>query len=433
MGAIDDLGIRMYSYRDSSWGFHHSVTFQEFSLEGLIRLAHAMELGTLWITPGSMLSRQAKYLLDGAGDALGYRVSKKSDGTPRFLLVWRKEGNYAQRQSVKIGFPEHDDRWPWQEVKDARTLIMSIQYLQHAIGYEIAWSPGHTGQDLILEENRYHENWLEPSGEPIVIRKNLAKALQMKRSLSAFNGELYIHLFDKYAQHLAACTGANFGQGSPHHLLNDVPFNALTPGLWDVAGMGKLWTPELAYRFVELDDTEQERPLITEAWVWPEYHQLLRSWAEKLWRARKVLRWPDLWEGPGSYPYANEIARLLAFEAVKSIYTQALGWLAHESDDNKLYRPDWWSMIVAMSKRIMQFKIRQLTKRGFFVCFVDTDTIGVISSSPSLEPYKHIILDRDRQLGGFKHVKTARLTPEVIRTFEDDVKFIECYKALEAL
>src|SRR5258708_4408584 len=194
------------------------------SLTDLLIFAHAMEIDTLWLTPGSALSLHARMLVETEHN-LEIIGSKKRDGTPRFLLVWVKGDN---KKAVKLAWPEHDSRWPWATCTDASTLLKSILYLQDALEAEISWSPGHAGQQLMLAMNEKHPAWLAPVELPDTVRLNLAVDMQWKRELMEHEHEpgMYLHLFDKMSMYLGACTSAALGKGSPVHFTGRTIFKA---------------------------------------------------------------------------------------------------------------------------------------------------------------------------------------------------------------
>lgn len=431
LAVLDDAGMLTYSYATKQYGsFPTGSIFQIGSLSDLLCIAHALEIDTLWIMPGSDLSRRAKAITDSSVDqALSGYHSKKRDGTPRFQLVWNNNQE-RNHKSVKLAWPEHDSRWPWSSCSDASTLLKSILYLQDALESDISWSPGHVGQQLMLSMNEKHPAWLAPAEIPDTVKLNLAVDMQWKRALYEHEHEpgMYLHLFDKNAMYLGACTSALLGEGSPLHLYNVSDFNPRVPGLWRI-GDRWTWTPELEYQF----SLAANRPKISEAWIWPKSHTTLRGWGEHMWAARQELSGPDNWPN-SNYPYPDVAPRQMAYKAVKSIYTQGMGWLAMESNrgDNKLYRPDWWSMIVSTAVRTMQFKIKQLGQNGMYPVYVNVDTLGIVTQGESLEPFHTHILNRPGQLGGFKHVASLPLTPGLAALFEEGVSFRDCQNGVLA-
>src|SRR5258708_7895044 len=281
LGVLDDTTLVTYSY-DAKHYSHFEGGYSIGSHKDLMLLGHALEIDSLFIVPGFALSLHARMLVE-TEHSLEVIGSKKRDGTPRFLLVWAKGEN---KKAVKLAFPEHDSRWPWATCTDASTLLKSILYLQDALEAEIAWSPGHAGQQLMLSMNEKHADWLAPVELPDVVKKNLAVDMQWKLALPYGHKHepgMYLHLFDKNAMYLGACTSAALGEGSPVHVEKFDLFNPRIAGLWRM-GREWYWTPEVEFMLAEYPD---KRAAIAESWQWPKSHTALRTWGEHMWAARQ--------------------------------------------------------------------------------------------------------------------------------------------------
>ena len=415
IGVLSDTSLLTYSYGEKQY-VRYSNMERVDTLADMLGIAHCHAIDTLWVVPGSLPSVGAKDLMMIEG--LQVVGSSNRDKTPRFVLAWKTEGN---TKSVKIAFPEHDKRWPFADCTDPKTLLYAILYLQDALEHEVAWSPGHTGLDLLYGGLSNHKQWLVTPDLPDVVKKetNFAKDWRWHRQLTAreCGDGMYFHLFDKNSMYLAACTSANVGEGTPLYaqahggkdaanLFRDpAVWNLRVPGMWKV-GEAWLWTPELEYL---VQKEEAWTPLVTEAYIWPTYHQALRWWGEHLWNARQALIKTTV----GTL-YTQPSARDYAYQAVKRIATQGLGWLAMDSPDNKLYRPDWWSQVVATAHKNMGFKVRQLMDRGIVPCYINVDSVGLVSEGPDIERYTSIILNRRDALGGFKHVCSVPVTSSLV-------------------
>lgn len=414
LGVLDDDGMLTYSYKTRSYGkFNVYQTFQINSLLDLLRIAHALEITNLWLAPGSRLSHEAKDLMERRR---GVNIYEKStiagDGTPLFLLI-------ESTPDLKIAWPEWDSRWPWAKCSDASTLFNSLLYLQDVLEAEIAWGPGHVGQGIIKKLNIKHPTWLAPVELPAVMKdkKNYAVDMHWHRPLVDEEKQpgMWLHLFDGNSKYLAACTSVNIGEGEPIHI-TDGPyrFDPRMPGMWRI-GYAWKWTPELEYDFAGLE----QRPDIDEAYVWPRYHQALRSWGEYLWDGRQALKYSL---GTLGTP-EQEAACELALEALKEVYVQAHGWFPKQG------RPDIWCMIVAAALRSTGFKRRQMAQpeHGLEACYWKADMLGFVSLGPDRECYRSM-LNRAGLLGGYKHVVSGPLTPELAAAFDED--FGACDKAL---
>lgn len=410
LAVLDDSTVYTYNYALTQHGRFAGSRFPIESLNDILLMCHLQEINTLWICPGSRVSQEAKAIMERRH---GAEVSEKStidrDGTPRFLLVHDLE------TTVKVAWPEWDDRWPWRRCTDANTLLHSLLYLQDALQAKVEWSPGRTGQKLMGQFNKKHPTWLDPVELPDVVKTNTAVDMKWKRELTDEEQQpgMWMHAFDAYSKYLAACTSANLGEGSPIHVEKFGAFNPSIAGLWRV-GDEWLWTPELELLLAEYPG---KRAAIAESWQWPKSHQALRAWGEHMWKARQALRHPR-----GNTPNAH--ACDLAFKAVKMIYVQAMGWLTFE-------RPDHWSMIVSGAYRSTAFKKRQMEQQGFIACFWNADMLCFIIKGAAPQPLKSM-LNRDGLLGGYKHVGSAPITPELAATFAEEMSWETCHTAVLA-
>lgn len=214
--------------------------------------------------------------------------------------------------------------------------------------------------------------------------------------------DLYMHIYDKNSQYLGACTSVKLGEGSPVHLCNPC-FDEHIPGVWKVGDKWR-WTPEMEF-LVKAGYIARES--VSEAWIWQESHQSLRAWAEQIGRGLK---------GCGE----NRIARGM----LKSIYTMGLGWLDHPPDSDehtsRWYRPDWWNLIVSDARSKMLYKIGQLETFGFECVWWDADELGFLSTEPNPRLAVPHILNREKELGGFKVKSSFPATGAVLHALSDN-------------
>ncbi len=423
----------LYPFQGKLCNRLYSPLSQNFDLEDLMRDMALASIDSLWIMPGSRLSTMAKsqeYAFWQSSE-IEKRMSA-DDAKMRFLLCWQR----GERRSLKIFFPEHDDRWGWEECHDAKSLYYAAVYLEKSLGETLSWSPSHVGRELMihLNEKAKRAAWLAqpPNLPPILHEKMAVESIWKVDSLAPWLSEgkqLYFHIIDKNSQYLAAATGVNLGEDDPVHVtVEDAPieFDKRLPGLyrWERPGMTQWnWAPEIDYY---LRTNALHVADIVECWVWPKYHQSLRTWAETLWAARSALR-----NGEGDYPYLE--ARGMAEGAVKAIATQSLGLLAHKGQVGKstLYRPDWWSMIVSQANARMLWRIRDLTEQGCAPIWWNVDALGFLSQEKDTALAVPGILDKADGLGGFKLVGVLPVTPRLVKAF--DLKFALCRKELKAM
>ncbi len=156
------------------------------------------------------------------------------------------------------------------------------------------------------------------------------------------------HQYDKNAMYVGAASSVVLGVGAPE-LVQRPLFDPRKAGLWHIASMQPPATlPPLP---CPADDTPwQYTPLvlalidlgytldISEAYIWPESHQILRPFYERVKALREQAQTPE------------------ALKAVKTMYTVTFGMLAHSIErpgSGYLYRPDWFFGLVAHAKAIL--------------------------------------------------------------------------------
>jgi len=446
VAALSDERLAIYDYNRKE--YRQRAVPVSINLFDILNLACVYDVSTFWIVPGSELSMRAGRgltAISSCDGAIGVRDSSNKDGSVNFLHMWRTSGSFVDRRTIKVGFPEHDARWGWDQLTDPGILLRAILYLQDALEIEIDWSPGHVSRDIIQLRNiGTRVGWLRDASLPDLMKdtRNFAKDLREHRPFSENekHGKKYLHVFDKNSMYLAAATSTNLGEGTPDYagapIAEAQAFDAKLPGLWQASiksehwlakryeGQHWLWTPEYEY-LLRNGAVEWEGSCYY--WPRPRYHETLRTWAESLWKARKCLSsstLPQFHDGmmvTGS-KYAVTGAREAAYQATKLIATQGLGWLAHEpqkGDFTQFYRPDWWNMVVSSAVAKMLWKIRTLAAANINPCYVEVDALGLISSDADPQEAFPILFDRLGNLGAFKHAKTLLINDDLIDLFND--------------
>ena len=387
------------------------------NLRSLVETALYAGVDALWILPGSIGHTHAGIAPKKFTEGQHYETRKSTDskGVPLAVLAWRKSGTHDERRSIMIQFPGYDTRWGLEEITGPTRLLCALNALQDELELPMMWSPGHVGRELMKRENdARRREWVRAPGQLPEIMGDvhyMAKDLRKKEPLVEGG---YLHIFDKNSMYLAAATGCNLGEGQPT-LQKQIIFNPKWPGLWRY-GDQWLWTPELEYH---LKCEDIAGAIIEEAWVWPLYHQTLRSWGEALWLARKTLK---------------EI-NTDAYEVIKAIATQGLGWLVHKpamGSGNQWYRPDWWSMIVSAARAKMLYKAQAIYREyGVSPVWYDVDEIGFVSSDPNPRTAFPSMLTHEGNLGGFKITGSCLIDEEIVEAFRPETSYRDCKKVLQ--
>jgi hypothetical protein len=414
------------------------------TLDAVVALAHTYEIDTIWVQPGSVLSASAGQLLASACHQIEYRagISEQFAGMPTCVHAWRTAGDYRARRTITLIFPEYDARWRLQDCFDARQLLLAVAACEQLLQVSLDWSPGHTARKLMQQLNASgaRADWLAPCDSSYLPAERRAFARDLHWKMAPLYRGSYLYGIDKNSMYLAAATGTNLGQGSPIHVPNwqeqECQFQERVPGLyrislendggWDFYQPGEhwLWGPEVHWLL-----KSGAKMAIHEAYLWPTYHQTLRSWAETLWNARAALR------SDGAPAGELERAHQQADQVVKAIATQGLGWLAHRPEQGGAtdwYRPDWWSLVVSTARARMQFTVRNLLDAGVQVVGVNVDELWILSNEADPHAASRQQLSRSR-LGGFKHAWTLPYTLDIEQALSDVVRFDKAHALIHQL
>lgn len=168
------------------------------------------------------------------------------------------------------------------------------------------------------------------------------------------------HVYDKNSMYLGAASSAWLGVGVPEHVL--APELANKPGIWRIhlqevpPGEGVVLPPlveqEVSWQYtpimLRLRNDPAYKFYVSEAWIFPEGHQVLRPFYEQLRALRQAARTPE------------ELKR------VKRLYTVSFGILAHQIQGARpgyLYRPDWFFGLVSYAKLILYQQMERVWLR----------------------------------------------------------------------
>jgi hypothetical protein len=436
----------------------HKEDCDDVDFQMLSWTAMKYKLDSIWITPGSRLSERMfdmpqLYILNThdlppelqVTQVDHQRTSTREYGGKKYPVSFSATRTIGEKKTVRVFVPQLDDRWAedkipgWSlaECENPRTLLTALLYLERAFGIPLG-GPGYTGIELMRKTTENHPHYWR-TGAADVIPAHIETDLVWHRPLTPVEQlSKYLHLYDGNGKYLAACTGAKLGVGVPEHLhINIWPDDALTqamlkgaPGVWrfkpdrgapsyvfkdaQIGADGTLWayTPVVAELM-----REKYAIYILEGYLWEEWHETLRTWAEKLWKVRQ-----DLKTNESRYP--NREAALIAQKMSKIIAVHGVGWLDLASERAKpkgehgtMHHPDKRNTIIALVKARMMRTIAQFQEKGYQPCLIQVDELGYISDDPNPDTAIPGLMARKEQLGGFKHAHTFELTPDIIKLF----------------
>ncbi len=384
-------------------------------------VAQAQGISHFWLMPGSEQECAGDFL----SEYEGFRtfVSKTSEGLPKFasIRLIARSGH-----TVHIGYPAQG-RWNW-EIESPIDILQTVDYLESKMGVPVEWSPGHMGGDLL------NQAWAH---KPEVIRdcerdlrdlpfSEAAMGIDFRRELTEDMIGQWMHHYDKNSEYLAACRSVNNGIGDPVHLLDIAgDIKPGLPGIYRVEwGRGVL--EECAFDNILLPmviDPRQEwitndvleyalkegyMVKILEAWVFEDYKKILDAPAWAIWSARKEFK--------DEIFYDNQAARQNAYNTCKEIALIFVGNFAmsrqiHPGIDR--IHPNWWADVVGRARVALLANIKRFAAvAGAPIC-VERDGLFFVSRDANWRTAVPGILDRQGELGGFKHEGSCVLTQDM--------------------
>ena len=441
----------------------------------LFELAKRHQLTQLWVHPRWAVAANlpARLPRSAAGflprDAEGHvlyeiphpfcEISQDSSWSiaPAGKLTWwlhgYEPGIYG---AIDVAFPQYNEQrgqWPWVHDDDvpqetgmpdeSTTFLLALRYLTHALGMPIRRSPGSVGTGLM--------RWLHSGSDARTLALEVPEHLPEPAQSGGVELELvwrrpltneerhrtFVHAYDKNAQFLGATSSLALGFGEPIQLQSTPAWEILPyrkhPGYWRTAVSTNqdllLPDPISPYR----DPTEQAEGIwlssatldlaielgrvraVHEAYVWPTSHRALEPWYKRLRDARIAFK-------TDTRTYQQAAARQLAYQAVKAIYTQAIGWLsstAWDREGDELWRPDWRDAIIGQARTNLFRNILGFVQSRHVPWMAGADCLYFISDDPDPLSAKPDKMKIGEALSDYK-VKDAAIPLEELLPLIDD-------------
>jgi hypothetical protein len=374
-----------------------------------------------WIMPNSHAAGLGHEFFT---DRDGYNIFQTKDATGA-LFECPQSGRCRKLSSgheILVCYPAKAFWWVANEAAD---ILAAIDCLSSIFKITIQWSPIHLGHTLLRQSVR--ESWLAESTIPLYSLpfNDAAKDIHYFRPLTLDAVGQWWHEYDRNSHYLAGCTGVDVGTGTPAHLQENELYRggyidgAIESGVYRVEvldaskwcgqlppiinGNGWVTADVLEYAIKQGYDVA-----VREGWVFPESHQILRQWAETLWKARTVLH-------PSNTQFSHKQGQTNAYYTIKDIATSSVGAFGIRNDKHKFARNNWRSDVIGKSNVTMLYHLKKYADMGYFPHFVNVDAAGYIS--PVASPMAAVpgIMARADKLGGFKHENSLLLTEEIMQ------------------
>lgn len=457
---------QLYSWRPGAQAIEcHDLTSPARDLRGFYRLACQYKLHSLWVCPGNpvcLAYKDQPELFAPADLADGYKVNvrhKEKSNLPTSATIYPTSGPRGHRPMLHVYLPDFDSTWledldekeqSWSlsDVEEPRLFLETLILIYERLGVYLDTSPARTGIESMRAFTRPGD-WSHTEAE-IHLPHFAELDIHWKRELASDETGLYLHKFDANSKYLASTTGADKGTGTPDHLGETEAasaFSAGAMGMWEVTlkeparwpvidGVdtarlphnpnwpGKRWLTSPGLKSYQAMGYEWE---IHQGYQWQNVkgradigkRRALKEWASSLFKVRQALKAEYGPEHP-------------AYKLIKMIANRSLGWLDLEKVRERIakgcvlkdvpwyYAPYYYQEIKGLSRFRMVLKMQELARAGHYPVLIFTDCFGFLSPEPDARAAFPQLLERESDLGGFKHAGTIQVTADVIAAFSQE-------------
>jgi hypothetical protein len=410
----------------------------------IMQIAFTYNLRTVWVLSGTELSRNATSdFITVSGDWQLKGNPQWTKGTKKNTPLCKFVAGYQEGQrTAYVGFLEYNIDWGLQKVHDPVVALATLSYIEDALGVAVLYSAGKCGVYLMEKVNKKKRvDWIEKIDIRgiVPLREKLVCVgdLDWKRELTEEDTG-YLVSFDKNMAYPASCTSVLLGTGNPVYQKSPhFDQKKAVPGVWHckISGTSEFDGVNLPhptngktegwfYTYtVKLLFEVGYQVEITEAYVWQEYHTILRPFAEKLFSGREVL---DDTLASDTTRYKNVQARKIASKCIKFIAVKSLGWTRMLKDLNETeeeldwyIRPDWDDLVIDNARYQMCWRIRKCIAKGYYPVGVHADCLYFTSPTSDHEQALPLLdkpmMERRKKLGGYKQHYQTPITVEEIK------------------
>jgi hypothetical protein len=421
--------------------YEHDINIYT-SIIDLVEECLKYNIFNVWVSPYTDISGKFVTSFLNCTDNYGVKGKKVTEDNEyvKFVRAFKRDGT----NDILITVPEYEVLWKFTDYEDIspNDLAIMLVVLRDKLEMDLYNSPTKIGISL-LEYLTTNSNffWLRSSDTNL---NNIPTATSLVwRYKGKVSPKKYLHVYDKNGAFLSSYQSALMGSGNAIHY-DDMQFDENKVGVWKVtisgssmyngidlplpyneyATNGYYWTPELKIaKMLGYDIT------VHECYIWNESHYIFRLWAKLLWDSREELK--EKWLQTGIFGYK------LAYDMIKSIYTETGGRLAHRdnnySSKDVYQRIDWFSLVVSDTRLKVLNQIDKLLKLGYKPIMVETDAIYYLSDEKDYKKAIPTLTDREKNLGGYKHKYSIEWN-KVSKQFNSGIsanKFAELLNQLE--
>ncbi len=355
-------------------------------------------LTEVWIMPATRLSKlMTRAWLEQANTTwtVIVRTATSEPTRPVSALLWPK-GNRREERRLSLAFPEHAG-WNW-ELSDATSLLATVTYMQQALDRATIDTPELLARQLLTEltssqpmallRSSTEEQRELLSRDGVSLLEQAGETSWMRPLTLVEQRQRYLHKYTHLSLDLEACMGVQLGVGTPHYSANGRAFDGTHPGIWHVSGeragsvfdgkrlpsaLDKTWmtTPQVAC----CRDIGYQM-LIEEGYSWSQSHDLLTSWATKLWHAGE-----NLTRQTRIYRHAQ--ARNNALQTIRRLAQIGSATLAQDETTGGWSRPDWQGQIMGRRQATLFTHLVRLVRKGTMPALINGNAFWVVSNDPN--------------------------------------------------
>lgn len=365
--------------------------------DGLLEFIWQEQLTSVWVMPGTTLSRLATCAWFEQASHLWVVVTHPDPHAPTrpiCAVLWPKGSDQREVRRLTFVFPEYAG-WGWV-LPNARSLLATVTYLEQALWRPVIDSPDLVAHQLLTDLTFDHpSSWLRSSsvdlrsvssrdGSAIPVLESVRDLAWMRPLTLAEQRQRYLHKYTHLSWGLEACTAIQLGAGAPEYTANGRAFDGARPGIWRVhaerAGSifdGKRLPGCLDGEWMSTPQVKCCQDIsyhvdVREGYYWSQSHDLLTRWARTLWQAGERLH-------THQHSYRHVQARANASQTITLLAQLGVAILAKEEAKGGWARPDWWAQIMGRSKAILFSHLASLARKGIMPVLVGRDSLWVVS------------------------------------------------------
>jgi hypothetical protein len=248
IGVLNDTEVLLVGVRQGKSVLHSILVPSDVSeLGGLLEFIWQERLTSVWVMPGTTLSRSATCAWLEQASHLWVVVTHPDPHAPTrpiCAVLWPKGSGQREVRRLTFIFPEYAG-WGWV-LPDARSLLATVTYLEQALARPVIDSPDLVAHQLLTDLTFDHpSSWLRSAsvdlhdlsrsdGSTIPVTESVRDIAWMRPLTLAEQRQRYLHKYTHLSWGLEACMAIQLGVGAPEYSANGRAFDGVRPGIWRV-------------------------------------------------------------------------------------------------------------------------------------------------------------------------------------------------------